>query len=820
MKLFFLISLIFTGACVAQREPVLKQIDHPHNYYYREMYLPQVTSGPSSVTWSPDSHEVIYSMKGSLWRQALDSTTPVELTHGPGYDYQPDWSPDGRYVVYAKYHADAIELWLLDLQTKQTTQLTKGGAVNVEPRWSPDGARIAYVSTAYNKHFHIFQLRMVDGAPQNTERLTKETVTAAKRYYYSQVNHEISPTWSPDGKELIFIHNPDRIYGTGGLWRMTAEPETTPKLIHYEETTWRARPDWSRDGKRVVFASYDRRQWHQLWLTTPDGGDPIALTYGDYDNTNPRWSPDGKKIAFISNRSGNTELWFVEPLGGKQTRLDIKLPHRPTITIKAANTRVSVRGADGRFYGPDNAWFHADDSYVRPEMTDEPRYFHCASVCEVAVPEGEADVFIMRGFGYKTYSRKARAGETIVYPATPLPPLPGAGRWISADVHVHMNYGGNYRNTPERLLQQAKAEDLNIVFDLIVNKEQRIPDIAYFSPQPDKASTADYVISHGQEFHTSNWGHTGLLGLKDHYLLPDYSTYQNTAAASPYPTNAVVADLTHVQGGLLGYVHPYEIEDMPDPSVARNHSLPVDVALGKVDYLEVLGFSDHRMTASVWYRLLNLGFRIPAAGGTDAMANFASLRGPVGTNRAYVNLPAGPVNVDRWLAGLKAGRTFATNAPLLAFMLGQKDVGEELQLQNASEVLFSASLRSIVPIDHLEVVCNGKVIRDIQLAGDHTVADASGTIPIYTTGWCVLRAWNEKPTYPILDIYPYGTTSPIYINVRGATQQSPEDARYFLTWVDHIIARTEEMTDWNFDSERTAVLNDLRRARAAFAAKQ
>jgi hypothetical protein len=246
----------------------------------------------------------------------------------------------------------------------------------------------------------------------------------------------------------------------------------------------------------------------------------------------------------------------------------------------------------------------------------------------------------------------------------------------------------------------------------------------------------------------------------------------------------------------------------------------VDVALGKVDYLEVLGFSDHRMTASVWYRLLNLGFHIPAAAGTDAMANFASLRGPVGTNRVYANLPAGPVNVDRWLAGLKAGRTFATNAPLLAFTLGQKSVGEELQLQNASEVPFHASLRSIVPIDHLEVVCNGKVIRDIQLAGDHTVADPSGTIPINSTGWCVLRAWNEKPTYPILDIYPYGTTSPIYINVRGATQQSPEDARYFLTWVDHIIARTEKMTDWNFDSERTAVLNDLRRARAAFAAKQ
>ena len=43
----------FAGACAAQ--PVLPQIDLPHPYYYREMYLPQLTSGPSSVAWSPDS---------------------------------------------------------------------------------------------------------------------------------------------------------------------------------------------------------------------------------------------------------------------------------------------------------------------------------------------------------------------------------------------------------------------------------------------------------------------------------------------------------------------------------------------------------------------------------------------------------------------------------------------------------------------------------------------------------------------------------------------------------------------------------------------
>ena len=61
--------------------------------------------------------------------------------------------------------------------------------------------------------------------------------------------------------------------------------------------------------------------------------------------------------------------------------------------------------------------------------------------------------------------------------------------------------------------------------------------------------------------------------------------------------------------------------------------------LGKVDYIEVMGFSEHKSTARVWYRLLNCGFHLPTAAGTDAMANYASLRGPVGLNRVYASVP-------------------------------------------------------------------------------------------------------------------------------------------------------------------------------------
>jgi TolB protein len=811
---------LFSASSVAQREPVLKQIDLPHPYYYREMYLPQLTTGPSSVAWSTNSQTVIYSMSGSLWRQNVASTRAEQVTAGAGYDYQPDCSPDGRWVVFARYYQDAVELWSLDLQDGRTNRLTSGGAVNVEPRFSPDGTRIAFVSTTYKGHFHIFAGRFENGELRNVQQLTSENVSSLPRYYYSQVDHEISPVWSRDGSEILFISNRGHIYGTGGFWRMKAEPGAEPHEIYYEETTWKARPDFSPDGKRIVYASYLGRSWHQLWLMPAAGGDGFPISYGDFDNTNPRWSHDGAKIAFISNRSGNTSLWIQTIPGGTQNEVVARERKylRPMGKVRLQVTdpggtpvaaRVFIAAQDGRAYAPDDAWMHADDSFDRAERPFEARYFDTRGTSEITVPAGNIHVGVMRGFEYEFEERKVEVvAENETEVTIQLRPIELRGfdaSWISGDVHVHMNYAGTYRNTPTHLADQAAAENLSIVENLVVNKEQRFPDIAYFSPKLDPASNEHFVLQHAQEFHTSYWGHLGLLNLTRNLILPGYVAYPNTAAASPFPTNAQVSDLAHEQGALVGYVHP--LENVPHPEKdPLTYELPADVALGKVDYIEVVGFADHKSTAEVWYKLLNCGFRLPTAGGTDFMGNYASLRGPAGLNRVYAEVPTGPLKLQSWLESIKAGRTFATNGPLLRFEIERKSPGGEVELDKKQDVGFRAALASIVPIDHLQIVCNGKVVKELELSADHKRADVEGTVPPESTGWCILRAFSDKSEYPILDLYPYATTSPIYVNVVGAPLRSTQDAAYFVSWMERLISAAQNNADWNTETEKQDVL--------------
>lgn len=824
-----MLAIHISPPAIAARETVLRQIDLPHNYYFREMYLPQLTSGPSSVDFSPDGRSLVYSMAGSLWRQDIDSGTAVELTHGPGYDYQPDWSSDGRHIAFVRHGANAIELWQLDLETGRQVQLTKDGAVNLQPRYSPDGQRLAYVSTQGTGHFNLFVAGINGDRLAQSHFAVPPSESRIARYYYSTHDHAINPSWTPDGKQLVFVWNHEVAYGSGSLCVASLQADASPRCFNDEETSWRAQPEVGPDGRRVLYGSYQGRQWHQLWLTTLAGDATLPLTFGDFDITQARWSADGNQIAYISNEEGNLSLWIQEVVGGQRRKIVAKhqVHRRPMTTLRVSlldeagqniSGRLSVTGVDRRAYAPKDAWIHADDGFDPRQQHEEVRYFHCFGVCEVTVPAGETTITGWRGQEYAPARSVVKAGAQRSHDISlrlgklALPTWAPAA--ITADMHVHMNYGGHYRADVRTLAKQAHAEDLDVIYNTIVNKEQRVPDAHLFSTAPhiDGATT----IYQAQEYHTSFWGHLGLLHLDDHYLTPGFSAYRHSALTSPYPHNGAIADLAHEQGALVGYVHPYDWPIVPDKEKSLTHTFPADVALGKADYVEVVGFADHKSTAEVWYRLLNLGFRVPTGSGTDAMTNYASLRGPVGMNRAYLHT-RGATTPAALEEAVKSGRTVASNGPQLAFQIEARNIGDVIALPAGTHRLkYRAAMRSIAPIEHLEIVHNGRVVASHRFGKDRTHADMEGEVEVEGSGWFVLRAWNEGSDPLVYDLYPYATTSPIYVNVEGAPNASPEDAAYFVRWMDRVIDAARARDDYNSEAEKRQTLEYLHSAREKF----
>lgn len=824
-----LICLLLANAALADREPVLKQIDLPHSYYWRELYLPQLTSGPSAAAFMPNGEELVYSMGGSLWRQRIDSDIANELTHArAAYDYQPDVAGDGRSVVFARHDGQGIALWRLDLASGSELKLTTGNSVNVEPRLSPDSRQLAWTSTEGSGHFNLFVADIDAKGLHNARALFAPRKSAIDRYYYSVHDHAINPSWSPDGRSLYYIGNREVAWGTGDVYVVALDNTSNPRRILSEETNWNARPEVAADGKRLLYSSYHGRQFQQLWLSTVDGAAPLPLTFGDFDRRNARWSPDTRRIATIENRSGNTTLQVIETVGGASTpivashRNYLKPQSKLVLDIvdedgQRTPARVSVLASDGRAHAPADAWMQADDGYDSKRQGSETHYFHCAPPCTLDVPAGDLRVGVQHGFATLPWhgSASARAGQDANLTAkliTNVLPVE-YGEWITADLHVHMNYGGHYHNTPANLVRQAQAEDLDVAFNLIVNKEERIPDIAWFRTDADPASTPATTVFHAQEYHSSFWGHLGLLELDDHLLLPDFASYRHTALASPFPHNGVIADLAHAQHALVGYVHPFDT--IPDPAndLTLSHQLPADVIHGKVDYLEVVGFSDHKATAQVWYRLLNLGFHLAAGAGTDAMANYASLRGPVGLNRVFLDT-TGKRDATAIANALKNGHGFVSNGPMLGLLVDDAKPGDSLSRK--STYRYRVALRSPVAVQHLELVHNGQVVKSFALDGDQRTLDADGSIDMSKGGWLLLRAWNEGADPEVLDLYPYATTNPVWLGEAVDAPSAAADAIYFASWLARVTSVVEARDDFNSAEEKQATLDYLRTARAAY----
>jgi TolB protein len=785
--------------------------------YTIECYLPQITNGPNFPSWSPNGKELAFAIKGSIWRMKLGETTAHELVSEEGYASQPAWSPDGRWIAYTSDRNEQIHLKLLDLRTGAITQLTSGNSVNLEPEWSPDGTRLAYVSTVPNGNYNIYIMPLRDGQAGTSQTITRDFELIPPTVYYGKWALHIHPTWTRDGKELIFVSNRHNKHGSGGFYRMKAEADAEMQRFYYEETTWKARPTLSPDGAKLVYSSYLGRQWQQLWAMPPKGGDIFPLTYGEFDRTTPRWSPDGSRIAFISNETGDTSLWLFHWFGGKleQVRIE-KLDYKRPMgrlhvrvndeTGKPTRMRVHLNAADGRAYAPAGSWFRADWMMFDHMDRSEYHFFQAPGEFDLELPPGRATLAFSKGFEYLPVEREVMvsAGKPALLTVNleRLDNFPARG-WWDGDNHFHMNYAGVYCNTPQRIMEQGEAEDVHVLNNLICNKEQRIPDIGHFSGAPDPVSTAQRILYHNQEYHPPFWGHAVFLNLTKHVIIPDYVGYQNTIVDSLYPPNTVPFRVVREGGGLAGYAH------------GAGPNFAADLALENVDFVEANSLD----AMQPLYRAWNCGYRVVASAGEDAFPNFYRSY-ILASNRVYVNTGK-KLDYSKWIADFRAGRAFVTAGPLVLFTVDGKHVGDEIRLPaGAHELKADIEVESIMPIQSIEVLYNNRVVFEEKPANRPRKVKLQKALKADRSGWFAVRVRAEYARHPIRRPFPFAATMPVWITIGDRPVRSREDAQYFITWMDGTLTKALSQSAWNNETERQETRKLYAEAKARMAARR
>jgi hypothetical protein len=802
--------------------------NYMHNFYLP----PAVNSSPWAPSWAPDGESVAVSMHGSIWSVDVESGRALELVSGPKYYSSPDYSPDGRWLVYtADDRGRAIGLEVLDLTTGETRPLTTDEEVYADPAFSPDGARIAYVSTEPSGYFNVYVRAFADGAwAGEAQAVTSDNSFGRDRLYFGSEDIHINPTWFPNGEELLLVSNRDIALGSGNVFRVPARAGGFGDRVQVlaEQTLYRTQPDVSVDGKRFVFSSTrgTADQFNNLYVQPTVGGEPYKLTFFQHDAFHPRWSPDGEWIAFIDNGSENglPRLRLLETYGGRIVDVDITERRwmNPTGTLRVttlgpegrpAGSRVHVVASDGKSYAP-------SDQYARLPERARVGAFHHPGTFEVEVPAGDTRLVVVKGFEHVPVDRTVAVepGQTteLTVQLEYLVNMESRG-WYSGSTHVHANYGGNLHNSLENLMFMSEGEDQDIVLEQVANKDNRILDYQYFVPggEAHPLSTDDRILVVGQEYRPPFYGHVFMFGMEEHLISPFATGYEGTGIESLYPSNTDMFRKARRQGAWTGYVHSFFNGDPLEGNLGGAKGFMVDAALATIDAVE---WSTSQNGWPPLYAVWNNGLRVALVGGEDSISNLHTTP-LVGSVRTYVKIPDDELTMHGWLEGMRNQHAFFSNGPLVEFEVDGRIPGETVSLEAGQEVIATLEVNSVTPLERAEIVFNGEVIASIPFSGDRTRLSFERSFRPDVSGWYHVRVSGARgESFPMDIAWVQAATNPVWVTVDGAPVRSAESADYALAWIDKLQEMAEAWPLWRSQEEKDHVYGQFDEARDVYRA--
>jgi hypothetical protein len=480
---------------------------------------------------------------------------------------------------------------------------------------------------------------------------------------------------------------------------------------------------------------------------------------------------------------------------------------------RPTGARIHLTGADGKAYLP-------VDAYGRVSAAGD-RLFHVPGEFRVDVPVGRVSLTAVKGFEFVPVSASAevRVNEvtTVSIPFMRMTDMNAKG-WYNGSTHVHMNYAGNLHNTLENLMMMSAAEDQDIVLEQIANKDNRILDYQFFvkGGGPHPQSRPDMLLVVGQEYRPPFWGHVFMFGLRDHLISPFTTGYEGTAIESLYPTNTDMFRKARSQGAYVGYVHAFAGE--ADPLVTdlgAGKGFMVDAALGTTDAVEwsAAGRSGFFPLYAVW----NNGLKVAAVGGEDSISSLHASK-LVGSERTYVHTGSRGLDMHAWLDGMREGRAFVTNGPLVELSVNGMLPGESIDVPaRGGSVRIEGHVRSVVPLQHVTLVFNGQAVEQLPLSADRRSADLDKTLQVSRSGWYHLRAEGAPADrFPFDTGYPQAFTNPVWIVAGDRPVRDRASAEYSLKWIDKLQQLADVWPGWRSQKEKDHVYAQLEEARAVY----
>jgi O-glycosyl hydrolase len=376
-----------------------------------------------------------------------------------------------------------------------------------------------------------------------------------------------------------------------------------------------------------------------------------------------------------------------------------------------------------------------------------------------------------------------------------LRPKPEPSDWFAGDMHVHRNCGEPTGIFPDnKLTEMMEKNDLAVVSMLADMGNGEVKDskedLVKVNGTDAKQSIPGRIVHWDAEWHydpagvtfenQAIGGHLAVLGLKEAHQIWDESAYK-------------IVEWAKKQNAVSGFVHMEYLNDAIQNKLTCCIPLdyPVEAALGTIDFVaEDVWQNDASIHG--YYKLLNCGFRIGLAAGTDVPC----MNGSIGDILTYVQVKDNQLTYAKWIEGIKNGRTVialnghkefldlkvnATNGP-----------GDVIKIKGQGDVRVSVKWTTVKELaGNIELICNGKVVASkagTAKPGAPVVLNA--TQKFLRSGWLCARRMDSKGHI--------SHTAPVYIAVNEEpVRASVEDAQYFVRWIDNMITNISSGGTWN-----------------------